>query len=266
MSAAIRLDRREVAKEWGVDWLSPPERIGEIHFAPPPGPAARLLVKHLHTSAPLSVQVHPRHDSAGKGGKDEAWFVLAAEPGARIGLGLSRPLDPATLRAAAEDGSLVDLIDWRAVAPGNFLFCPTGTIHCIGAGVSLIEIQENVDVTYRLFDHGRDRPLHLDESVEAAILTPNAAEPPGRRAGVMVECGSFTVERWQGEARFDVAASPTQPIILAPLAEGAAIAGSALATGEVYCLDAPSGITAGRDADLLIAYSGGYRAGLRPRA
>ena len=80
------------------------------------------------------------------------------------------------LRSAALDGSIEELIDWRPVAAGDFIFVPSGTIHAIGAGISLLEFQQNSDVTYRLYDYGRPRELHLDEAINVA-----KAEPfPGR--------------------------------------------------------------------------------------
>ncbi|MGC7532480.1 hypothetical protein ACPWML_26035, partial [Pandoraea pneumonica] len=79
------------------------------------------------------------------------------------------------LRAAAKDGSIVALLDWKPVRAGDFWYAPAGTIHAIGAGLSLIEIQQNVDVTYRLYDYGSNRELHLDEAVEAARPAPYEA-------------------------------------------------------------------------------------------
>ena len=85
-----------------------------------------------------------------------------------IGLGLTHEASKDELRSAALDGSIEQLMDWRPVAAGDFLFVPARTIHAIGAGISLIEFQQNSDVTYRLYEYGRPRELHLDDAVEVA--------------------------------------------------------------------------------------------------
>jgi mannose-6-phosphate isomerase len=135
-----------------------------------------LLAKYLFTSETLSVQVHPDDEQArSRGlarGKTECWFVTDAEPGARIGLGLRHEISPDALRRAALDGSVEQLIAWRPVARGDFFLVPPGTIHAIGAGISLLELQQNSDVTYRLYDYGRGRDLHLDDAIAVARRDP----------------------------------------------------------------------------------------------
>jgi len=103
-------------------------------------------------------------------------YILDAEPGATIGLGLTHEVDKDELRAAALDGSIEQLMDWRLVSAGDFIFVPAGTIHAIGAGISLLEFQQNSDVTYRLYDYGRPRKLHLDEGIAVANPAPFPAE------------------------------------------------------------------------------------------
>jgi mannose-6-phosphate isomerase len=173
----MKLEVRAVEKPWGR--LSLPENIrassghrpvGEIWFVADGD--LPLLPKYLFTSENMSIQVHPDDDRAHvRGltrGKAECWFVLDAEPGARIGLGLRHEISPNSLRAAALDGSVEHLIDWRPVAPGDFYFVPPGTIHAIGAGISLLEFQQNSDATYRLYDYGRPRSLHVDDAIAVA--------------------------------------------------------------------------------------------------
>jgi mannose-6-phosphate isomerase len=143
------------------------ERIGEVWFA---GDAELpLLAKYIFTSERLSVQVHPNDAQARerglRSGKSECWYILEAAPDATLGLGLKREVGTEELRAAAIDGSIEDLVDWRSVTAGDFIFVPSGTIHAIGAGISLLEFQQNADVTYRLYDYGRPRELHLDDGV-----------------------------------------------------------------------------------------------------
>lgn len=183
------LTTRTVDKPWGVDVLPPPfatpagRRIGEIWFEPPRD-LPQLLVKYIFTSEKLSVQVHPsdaQTEAAGLGrqGKEECWLVIDAQPGAVLGIGFDRPLSPEALRAAAEDGSIEDLLVWHAVRPGDFFYIPANTVHAIGAGVGIIEIQQNSDITYRLYDYGRPRELHLEDAVRVARAGPH--DPACRR-------------------------------------------------------------------------------------
>ena len=175
-SRGSKLSARQVGKPWGRTHLpggsttSIGQPVGEVWFV---GEAhSPLLAKYLFTSEKLSVQVHPNDEQARSrgyaSGKAECWLVVDAEPGALIGLGLRHDVSPNALHRAALDGSVEQLIAWRPVAAGDFFFVPPGTVHAIGAGISLVEIQQNSDVTYRLFDYGRGRELHLDEGIAVA--------------------------------------------------------------------------------------------------
>ena len=167
-----------VRKPWGVTDLRPWSDIdgsggavGELWFHRPnqTAPASALLLKLLFTSEPLSIQVHPDDAFARSiglpNGKTEAWYILSALPGAQVAAGLKRHLSPEQLRASIADGSIADLVQWRPVAKGDVVFVPAGTIHAIGAGIVLAEIQQHSDATYRLFDFGRQRELHADKAV-----------------------------------------------------------------------------------------------------
>ncbi|HVI06173.1 MAG TPA: class I mannose-6-phosphate isomerase, partial [Sphingomicrobium sp.] len=152
--------------------------IGEIWFA---GPAdLPLLAKYIFTSERLSIQVHPNDTEAqARGlerGKSECWLVLEAEPDAQIGLGLTRSISGEELRSSALDGGIEQLMDWRPVRSGDFLYVPAGTVHAIGAGISLLEFQQNADATFRLYDYGRPRELHLDDAVAVSRPGPYPAE------------------------------------------------------------------------------------------
>ena len=178
----MKLQRRYVEKPWGRTQLPPMfdppagERIGEVWFTG--GGDQPLLVKYLFTSERLSIQVHPDDEQArARGlprGKSECWYILDAEPGSTLGLGLRREVLGDELRAAALDGSIEQLIDWRPVRPGDFFLVPPGTVHAIGGGISLLEFQQNSDVTYRLYDYGRPRELHLEDGVAVARREPYA--------------------------------------------------------------------------------------------
>lgn len=155
-------------------------RIGEIWFEVPGSADLPLLLKYIFTSEKLSVQVHPDDAQArSRGlmrGKTECWYILEAEPGATLGLGLRQAMSSTELRGAALDGSLDQLMDWVPVRAGDFFYVPAGTIHAIGAGITLVEFQQNADVTYRLFDYGRPRELHVDDAVTVSDLAPYARE------------------------------------------------------------------------------------------
>ena len=145
-----------------------------------------MPVKYIFTSEKLSVQVHPDADHApGDGqcpnGKDECWLIVDAEPGATVGVGFSREVSADEVRIAALDGCIEDMLAWHPVAPGDFLYIPAGTVHAIGAGISLIEVQQKCDVTYRFHDYGRDWDLHLDEAISTATGSPH---PCGLRTKV----------------------------------------------------------------------------------
>lgn len=172
----MKLRREYVEKPWGRTELppifKPPEgkRIGEVWFTCEKD--LPLLAKYIFTGEALSIQVHPSDEQArARGlpsGKAECWYILDAAPDAVIGLGPKRELTADHLRSAALDGSIEQLINWQSVRAGDFIFVPPGTIHAIGAGLSLLEFQQNVDVTYRLYDYGRPRELHLDAAVDVS--------------------------------------------------------------------------------------------------
>jgi len=133
-----------------------------------------LLVKMLFTTERLSVQVHPNDEYAekhhGSLGKTEAWYVIEAQPAAEVAVGFRERLTPEQLRDAARSGEIEQLLDWRRVAPGDVIYVPAGTVHAIGAGLTICEVQENSDITYRLYDYGRPRELHLEHGVKVSHL------------------------------------------------------------------------------------------------
>jgi len=172
-------------KPWGVVDLCPwssvghnGDAIGEIWYERPGTMAldSSLLLKLLFTSQPLSIQVHPDDAFASSmglpRGKSEAWYVLSATPEAKVALGLKHHLTPQQLREAVDDGSISDLVAWRGVSADDVIFVPAGTIHEIGAGLVIAEIQQRSDATFRLFDHGRQRELHIEDAMAVANTGP----------------------------------------------------------------------------------------------
>jgi mannose-6-phosphate isomerase len=194
----IKLASAAHEKVWGSPetepWYRNPEgrKIGEIWFAA--SDSVPLLVKFLFTSDNLSVQVHPGDDYARKHhnsrGKTEMWHILRAQPDSKIALGLRQKVAPARLREAALSGEIMDLLNWVPARKGDTFFVPAGTIHAIGGGLALCEIQQHSDITYRLYDYGRPRELHLDHAL--AVCDP---DPASGIARLPLECAYFRTER-----------------------------------------------------------------------
>jgi mannose-6-phosphate isomerase len=203
---------RVVHKPWGVGDLQPwssidasPDAVGELWFerADKDAPVPALLLKLLFTSQPLSIQVHPDDTFARamgmRNGKSEAWYILSATPEAQIGVGLKHRATPQELRTSIKNGSIVDLLQMRPVVKGDVIYIPAGTIHAIGAGIVLAEIQQNSDATFRLFDYGSARELHEDNGVAVAhawpFQTPSNPTTLSAERTVLVASRHFVLER-----------------------------------------------------------------------
>lgn len=162
-----------------------------------------LLIKLLFPKEKLSVQVHPDDAMARRygepRGKTECWYALYAEPGARVALGIKPGVTPDQIRAAIESSSLEDLLEMVPVQNGDMLFVDARTVHAMGPGVVILETQQTSDLTYRMYDYGRPRELHLDKSFEAMSLKTRAGKVPPRRANshfILIEERYFEIERW----------------------------------------------------------------------
>lgn len=230
-------------------------RIGEIWFEAPDGRALPLLVKHIFTSERLSVQVHPDDEYArARGlpsGKSECWYIVEAEPEATIALGFREEVDRDRLRAAALDGSIEALLDWKPVRAGDFYHVPAGTVHAIGGGIALVEVQQPVDVTYRLYDYGRPRELHLEEALEVACRE-EYPEVLSSRGGT----GELLRSRHFSVRRFDGADETGDERFVIPLAGSVEAGGETAGPGECLFLEAGEAMRASDDADLLVARAG----------
>jgi mannose-6-phosphate isomerase len=257
------LTTKSVEKPWGQDHLPPPftapdgKRIGEIWFEPPPE-LPELLVKYLFTSEALSVQVHPSdvQAPAGSRGKEECWLVLTAEPGAKLAVGFRERVSPERMRAAALEGAIENLLEWREVKPGDFIYLSAGTVHAIGAGLSLIEVQQNSDITYRLYDYGRPRELHLDAAIAVADGGPH--DPRLRRhvpdSGdvSLVNGPHFRLDRLDGapdeatRARYG-----DRPLLVIPVDAPVTLAGEAVGPGGCGLADNLTAIDFGAGKALL---------------
>ena len=161
-----------------------------------------LLIKVLFPREKLSVQVHPNDEQAQergqRNGKTECWYVLSAEPGATVAVGFEERLTFEQMKAAVLDGSIERRLRHLPVRAGDLVYVDAGTVHAIGPGVVVLETQQYSDVTYRLFDYGRGRGLHLEEGLDVArvetaagLVTPQVH---GDRVE-LVECEYFAVDR-----------------------------------------------------------------------
>lgn len=188
----------------GEAWLTGPQCVVETgefagrefaSLAPELGGEFPLLVKLLFPNEKLSVQVHP-DDAEARAmgevrGKTECWYALEAEPGAYVSLGLKDGVDAAKFRAAVADGTAEDLLQHVPVTQGDMLFVDAGTVHAIGPGVVLLETQQTSDVTYRLYDYGRPRELHLEKGL--AVMKAKTAA--GKVAPKQINCFTRLIEQ-----------------------------------------------------------------------
>jgi mannose-6-phosphate isomerase len=180
-----------------------------------------LLVKLLDAGEELSVQVHPDADAARRLGgeeKSECWFVVHAEPGAKVSRGLVDGCTREDLVDALAAGDVASKLRSFEVAAGDTIYVPAGTVHTIGAGVLLVEVQQNSDTTYRLHDWGRGRELHVREALESVrfgVRSPDKApvqvleDDGGVRRELLVTCRHFAAECHVATGTFTLDLSPS---------------------------------------------------------
>ena len=193
-----------------------------------------LLIKLLFPREKLSVQVHPDDKQAQAlgmpRGKTECWYVLSAEPGAQVAVGFREPLTTAQVTAAIHDGSLESRLRMIEVKAGDMVFVDAGTVHAIGPGMVVLETQQYSDTTYRLWDYGRPRELHVEAGMAVTRTTSDAGlVQPEQMGGFtrLVSSPYFLVDR------FSLTAGGTQPLrgaeklqILIALGEGCDLIGN----------------------------------------
>ena len=200
-----------------------------------------LLAKFIDAADRLSIQVHPDDDyahryAAGTGfhGKTEAWYILSAAPDACVTYGLTRPSNRAEFEAAVRAGTVDTLLQRLSVRAGDVVFVPAGTVHAIGAGIVLFEIQQKSDLTYRVYDYdrrdaatGHARALHLDQALDVINYAPATQKmvpplPLGPGRELLVACPYFALERWSLPAAQPLATDPGTFEILTVI-DGAAV-------------------------------------------
>ena len=209
-----------------------------------------LLVKFLFPSDKLSVQVHPDDAQARKSGqpcgKTECWYALAAKPGAQVALGLKPGTVLDDFEQAIRDNRAEQLLNWVDVQQGDILYVAAGTVHTIGGGMILVETQQASDVTYRLYDYGRRRELHLADGLAATKLSTNAGKVV-RRAGdkghVLVRCPFFQVEKINLREPLYGEVTPASPHVVVAvngsgIVESRGMEAISFATGEAVVIPA----------------------------
>jgi len=160
-----------------------------------------LLIKFIFPQDKLSVQVHPDDEGAQKlgqpVGKTECWYVLHAKPGAQIGLGLKPGTTREQLQRAILAKNAEDLLNWIDVRTGEMYYVDAGTVHAIAGGSILVETQQNSDTTFRLYDYGRLRELHVEQGIEATKETTRAGRVLDARPPQLVASPFFVVEKFK---------------------------------------------------------------------
>ena len=273
---AVELARIHIVpKPWGSTDLRPwhgyhdrKAAIGEIWFerTDTEAPSSVLRLKLIFTSEPLSIQVHPA-DAFARAiglahGKCEAWYVLSASADARIAVGLTNRLTPTQLRLSILDGSIAERVQWRPVRAGDSTFVPPGTIHAIGAGLVIAEIQRRSDATFRLFDYGRNRELHVDLGIAAARADQRERRAPPRKLTdsrtLLVGGPRFVLERLALPDGCLRDLDATGETWLFTLAGGGRVGSVDVAAGSAVFLEADRArIEAGPDGlEVLVAYVG----------
>jgi mannose-6-phosphate isomerase len=188
-----------------------------------------LLVKFLFPAEKLSVQVHPDDAAAQKMGepcgKTECWYVLDAKPGAQVALGLKSGTTLDDFEASIRENRAEELLNWIEVHSGEMLYVAAGTVHTIGGGMVLVETQQTSDTTYRLYDYGRPRELHIKDGLAAIKLKTRAGKvvrDVNTDPNMLVQSPFFQVEKLKLSEPLQASVSPNSPHIVVAI-EGAAM-------------------------------------------
>lgn len=195
----IKLNAIKSEKIWGCElWIASTHPNGcQKEFIDALGGEYPLLVKVIQADDTLSIQVHPDDDLAvklegeGNRGKTECWYVLDAAPDAKLVYGIKENATKEELAKAIEESKLDPYLEFVNVKKGDFIFIPAGTVHAIGAGLRLMEVQQSCDLTYRLYDWGRGREVHIEKGlavIKQEEMIPVAPMPQE------FDCKYFTLE------------------------------------------------------------------------
>ncbi len=205
-----------------------------------------VLIKFIDAKGDLSVQVHPDDAYAlkneGEYGKTEMWYILDCEEGAALYYGFSRDITKEEYKRAIETNTLTDILNRVPVKRGDVFFIPAGTVHAIGAGIVICEIQQSSNTTYRVYDYGRrdkngnTRPLHIEKALEVSTLTssPAITNTPDGQDVLLAACPYFTVRRLRidGVASYESDTASFRSLIVTEGCGKLTMHGEALAFGK----------------------------------
>ena len=208
-----------------------------------------VLIKFIDAKADLSVQVHPSDDYALKYensyGKTEMWYVVEADEGAGIYLGFKESITKEEFAAAISEKRLTDLLNFFEVKAGDCFFIPSGTIHAIGKGCLICEIQQNSNLTYRVYDYGRvdkfgkERELHIDKAL--AVTSTDKFAPTTFDGDVLGECEYFTASKISLSGKLEICADKDSFNAVTCISGEGEIDGQRLSTGDTYFVPAGYG-------------------------
>jgi mannose-6-phosphate isomerase len=207
-----------------------------------------LLIKLIFAKQKLSVQVHPDDKMAQKygdpRGKTECWYALSAEPCAQVAMGLKHGVTLEQVEHGIQAGTLEEALNILPVAQGDMIFVDAGTVHAIWPGAILLETQQNCDITYRMYDYGRPRELHVEKALEATRLSTRAGKVAPKTLAdrtLLIDTEYFCVERIPVNGRRDSSSLVTADSPARGLAYLFAASGAARITGDGFDpIDLPS--------------------------
>ena len=208
------------------------------------------LIKFIDAKSDLSVQVHPSDEYALKNessyGKTEMWYIVDADCGAGIYLGFKEDVTAEQLKRAIAEKRLSELLNFYPVKPGESYFIPAGTIHAIGKGCLICEVQQNSNLTYRVYDYGRkdkfgnERELHIEKALAVTSLMRFEAEP--RSSGILGSCDYFTVTKESVSGVFETFADTESYNAVTCTAGCGVIEGEKISAGDSFFIPAGYGI------------------------
>ena len=209
-----------------------------------------ILIKLIDARDDLSVQVHPNDEYAlkveGEYGKTEMWYIVDCEEGAALYYGFKEEISKEEFRKKIADNTITDVLNRVPVKKGDVFFIPSGTIHAIGRGILIAEIQQNSNTTYRVCDYGRlgadgkPRPLHIDKAVEVTNLTP-PPESKDLSAGTLAECEYFKVRLFSTDKQKEIEVDNTSFVSLLCLEGEVSFDGVTLVKGDCAFIPANRG-------------------------
>ena len=196
----LKLDSIKSDKIWGYElWIASTHPNGcQTSFKDFCGGEYPLLVKVIQADDTLSIQVHPddewavKLEGAGNRGKTECWYVLDAAPDAKLVYGIKEGFSNEVLAKAITDNNLEQYLEFVNVKPGDFVYIPAGTVHAIGGGLRLMETQQSCDLTYRLYDWGRGREVHIEKGL--AVIKRDEMQPVAQFPGEF-DCKYFSIDK-----------------------------------------------------------------------